>query len=188
MALIKCLDCGKEVSDKAGSCPNCGCPVSYGIGNNKEKIETPNDSQVIIKKAPASGSFIGFIIISFIILFVIYLVLKGLNSNQQATDYQSRQAIEIVKNAVIFTDTPPIGDLVEARANNDKNIYKVYGWEAEKVDDDTYFVYFAFDYDNNRDNGFYMYSYEVNIQSEVVREVTGNDTLEKKYQDLGFIE
>lgn len=27
MALIKCVDCGKEFSDKATACPNCGCPV-----------------------------------------------------------------------------------------------------------------------------------------------------------------
>lgn len=28
MALIKCSECGKEVSDKATACPNCGCPIS----------------------------------------------------------------------------------------------------------------------------------------------------------------
>ena len=27
MALIKCPECGKEISDKAISCPNCGCPI-----------------------------------------------------------------------------------------------------------------------------------------------------------------
>jgi len=27
MALIKCDECGHEVSDKASVCPNCGCPV-----------------------------------------------------------------------------------------------------------------------------------------------------------------
>lgn len=26
MAMIKCEDCGKEYSDKADKCPNCGCP------------------------------------------------------------------------------------------------------------------------------------------------------------------
>ncbi len=26
MALIKCLECGKEISDRAASCPNCGAP------------------------------------------------------------------------------------------------------------------------------------------------------------------
>lgn len=28
MALIKCSECGKEVSDKAESCPNCGNPIN----------------------------------------------------------------------------------------------------------------------------------------------------------------
>lgn len=33
MALINCEECGKEVSDKANFCPNCGCPVK----DNKEE-------------------------------------------------------------------------------------------------------------------------------------------------------
>lgn len=28
MALIVCTECGKDVSDKAISCPNCGVPIS----------------------------------------------------------------------------------------------------------------------------------------------------------------
>ncbi len=28
MALIKCPECGREISDKAASCPGCGCPSS----------------------------------------------------------------------------------------------------------------------------------------------------------------
>lgn len=31
MALIKCSDCGKEVSSSAESCPNCGKPISTSI-------------------------------------------------------------------------------------------------------------------------------------------------------------
>lgn len=27
MALIECPECGKQVSDKASACPNCGCPI-----------------------------------------------------------------------------------------------------------------------------------------------------------------
>ena len=27
MALIKCKECGHEVSDRASECPNCGCPI-----------------------------------------------------------------------------------------------------------------------------------------------------------------
>ena len=28
MALINCTECGKEISDKAATCPNCGAPVT----------------------------------------------------------------------------------------------------------------------------------------------------------------
>ena len=28
MALIPCSECGKQVSEKAASCPNCGAPIT----------------------------------------------------------------------------------------------------------------------------------------------------------------
>lgn len=39
MALIKCAECGKEVSDKAAACPNCGAPVHI----REENIQTFDD-------------------------------------------------------------------------------------------------------------------------------------------------
>jgi len=43
MALIKCTECGKEVSDKASSCPGCGAPIAEAIsvGNNDALDEIP---------------------------------------------------------------------------------------------------------------------------------------------------
>lgn len=29
MALIKCPECGQQISDKAKVCPSCGCPIAY---------------------------------------------------------------------------------------------------------------------------------------------------------------
>ena len=37
MALITCTECGKEFSDKASACPNCGCPTSEIINTNSEE-------------------------------------------------------------------------------------------------------------------------------------------------------
>lgn len=28
MPLISCLECGRQVSDRAASCPDCGCPLN----------------------------------------------------------------------------------------------------------------------------------------------------------------
>ena len=37
MALIKCKECGHEVSDRATACPNCGCPID-NVGKIQEEI------------------------------------------------------------------------------------------------------------------------------------------------------
>lgn len=38
MSMIKCPECGKEISDKANSCPNCGCPRNqFFESENKTK-------------------------------------------------------------------------------------------------------------------------------------------------------
>ena len=41
MALIKCSECGAEISDKATECPKCGCPVEVSAATetaeNKKK-------------------------------------------------------------------------------------------------------------------------------------------------------
>jgi len=37
MALINCTECGKEISDRAVCCPNCGCPVELSeVESNSE--------------------------------------------------------------------------------------------------------------------------------------------------------
>ncbi len=41
MALIECTECGKEYSEKAKACPNCGCPtISNTITEKRKRIET----------------------------------------------------------------------------------------------------------------------------------------------------
>ena len=28
MALVSCAECGRQISDRAASCPDCGCPIN----------------------------------------------------------------------------------------------------------------------------------------------------------------
>ena len=37
--LITCLECGQEVSDKAQSCPHCGCPIKKESKENDKQIK-----------------------------------------------------------------------------------------------------------------------------------------------------
>lgn len=39
MALITCPECGKQISDKAASCPGCGCPASEFAGFEETEKE-----------------------------------------------------------------------------------------------------------------------------------------------------
>jgi len=48
MALIKCPDCGKEVSTSAESCPNCGRPMSTAI-------QCPNCKSPDVEKISAAS-------------------------------------------------------------------------------------------------------------------------------------
>lgn len=45
MALIVCSECGKEFSDKAPACPNCGCPTDCIV----ESAEEGNGQENVVK-------------------------------------------------------------------------------------------------------------------------------------------
>ena len=79
MAIIKCPECQNEVSDKASSCPKCGCPIKEDV---KFTEKAYRDKQSVIDgKNYAKGQYmfelpykIGCLIF-FIILFIIILVI-----------------------------------------------------------------------------------------------------------------
>lgn len=49
MAMIKCPECGKDFSDKASACPNCGCPVSEILSANTENDNNSSLAKPISK-------------------------------------------------------------------------------------------------------------------------------------------
>lgn len=54
MALIKCLECGRDVSNKATACPNCGCPIAEMSTGGLVKIKLPRTEQI-------SGGLVGLL-------------------------------------------------------------------------------------------------------------------------------
>lgn len=43
MALIKCEECGKDISDRATSCPHCGCPQTSEQVHVEKEVKTNNE-------------------------------------------------------------------------------------------------------------------------------------------------
>lgn len=66
MALIKCSECGKDISDRALVCPSCGNPVKQSITDSSVKVEIERTSKHWKKQ-----SLLGIILIfvAFITMF-----------------------------------------------------------------------------------------------------------------------
>lgn len=72
MALIKCPECGKKISDKAPCCPNCGCPIQE---TNIQPEEKPNDTTQNGKTAGNKQSTRKTLVISIIVVLLLAALL-----------------------------------------------------------------------------------------------------------------
>lgn len=70
MSLIKCSECGKKVSDKATTCPNCGCPVNDKENNVSEESNSNN-----AQKPKRKSGCLKLILIFFVICIGISIVI-----------------------------------------------------------------------------------------------------------------
>ena len=53
MSLIHCPECGKQVSDKAQSCPSCAYPIATTL--NQGSLNVGNEQAVRTEESPAQG-------------------------------------------------------------------------------------------------------------------------------------
>ena len=76
MALVKCTDCGKEVSENAETCPNCGNPV---------RLESKKLSSAAITLIIIGGIFIawGFLESIYLAIFGLIIILVAAVSNKK---------------------------------------------------------------------------------------------------------
>lgn len=97
MALIKCPECEKEISDQASTCPNCGCPVTKtGMAMFSEQTSyTPTKS-----KFPVVPVIVVAIIV-ILIGFAIYYIntKKPANVSEEMYSY-GESAIKIVDDYI----------------------------------------------------------------------------------------
>ena len=94
MALIFCRECGKQYSDQAPACPNCGCPtnsVSLTNATLSNEEQAPTESKV---KVVFANIGFPFALISFIAIIIYFLV-----TITSLSDYET--ALVIIP--VIFT-------------------------------------------------------------------------------------
>lgn len=85
MALINCKECGKEISDKADKCPNCGFPLK----------QTPASSQ---EKGQRKGRGWGTFLILALLVIITYEVLTSEPEKKSPTAPKDKEASETKSN------------------------------------------------------------------------------------------
>lgn len=97
MGLIKCPECGKEISDMAVACPNCGKPmsntgegvneqqvssaVSYGQENIQPTAQVPYGQMNAAPKAPKKRGCLGSVIGFLLVCGVIGAIIAGISGS-----------------------------------------------------------------------------------------------------------
>jgi hypothetical protein len=89
MALIKCSECGKEISDKAVACPNCGCPVTP-VSDNITTETPPQTNEKPKNNNAAKGCSCGCLVIIAIVLLIGFIgSTSGTSNNKVSNGLQS---------------------------------------------------------------------------------------------------
>lgn len=92
MALINCSECGKEISDKAVACPNCGCPLPRANPKPRSSGGFPKKNNNK-KRSQRLYAIFFFLIVLPIMLFV----LSGLSDNQSSEGKKPLPKVELKK-------------------------------------------------------------------------------------------
>lgn len=129
MALIKCRECGKEISDKAESCPNCGYKktvVMPSVGNyNSGKTLTSN--------------LLAKVSIAIIVIVLLIAVFYPSSNNSHTTkakselNYNLDRSYRIAKEYVLkdlkSPSTAKFADIMDVRYKDNKdNSYTLESW------------------------------------------------------------
>lgn len=94
MALIKCPECGKEISDRATSCPNCGYPINQKTTTDQDYVQmeekkdmVSGSSQGSIPETPQKkgGKKIAFVI-GIVIVIAAVAIFAFISSNNKEKD------------------------------------------------------------------------------------------------------
>ena len=110
MAMIKCPECQKDISDKAVSCPNCSCPVEYATDDTQatQQLElTQNNNKKTLNRKWLIAGIVAIPII------VLAIIIGFQYSKQVALDNYKKNFDSAVALMVVgATDAEEAGKLI----------------------------------------------------------------------------
>ena len=125
MSLIKCTECGKQISDKAESCPNCGYRIESTIEEKKEIPSTiKQEAKEIDKKISICYAIVAVLVVllfvfvwyssseyvmyPFIVAFILmYVIVKSMKIKKESTLGEWNNKYETEENGKVTATICP---------------------------------------------------------------------------------
>lgn len=84
MALVKCEECGHEISDKATACPHCGCPISAAKEKTPKWFENAGKwaNQLVVKMKNLPRKAVAICTVLVVLLVVLLCIPKGADKDK----------------------------------------------------------------------------------------------------------
>lgn len=126
MALINCPECGKEVSDKAEQCPNCGC----NIVKYSKKIKKAEDKSKMKEKKETRKTKNNKIIIALVCICAVSLIgnvtqfiIFTQNTNEEVSDKNNKPSKSVDNNVIEQDSSEQMNDMsADQSAQSDVNL------------------------------------------------------------------
>jgi len=192
MTLIKCPECGAEVSDVLSKCPKCNSSFeNYKVSEDIETQEPKKENKRPSRKDYKWGLIF---LMSLAVLILIIKVIPVQRIFEQVSsftffDFKGKKAIEIVKNSKIQIDLENVlgslainiglgqgatwQDFANLVAKQDPS--KKYVWTTQKTDETGVYIV-AF-----QDEKGWGHRWEVNMDQQTVNHINHNEYLSRKY-------
>ena len=125
MAIVKCTECGNEISDKATSCPHCGCPMEAIMKATKDekKVGSAKKKRIIVV------CMFSVLVVVGILLWFLMIKLPKDQAIAEYTAVVETYNTEVEKyNGIVGEYNTKIEEIICANSELDKAI-----WEAQTV-------------------------------------------------------
>ena len=195
MALIKCPECGKEISDKAASCPNCGYPINAATihtenGNDEIFLDEYKDDEIEDTNSNTSsrlskfkdiiiGSHIWIPLVCVVIIaFIILILVFSRNRQQKNIQYSNNNNV----NTILQSSTHDISTTEDIeQTSTESTTENTEETSTESIQEDIEVEDTQIEKNNvNRENNDNVNENEILQTENPIRNNSNNNVTEKK--------
>lgn len=180
MAIMKCPECGKEISDKAEYCPHCGYPISINNGNNSRRLNLKGkEKEVVVVKEKSSGCF--GCLITLIVIIILGKVADAIFVPSNSDNHVKTETFTVPETCEHVTIEQMRDDLksneIRAQKKYKDQWFEISGYLGDMDSDGDYFYITDF---------YFMIAYTIkcNVRPEMKSTIVNKLMKKEKYKAI----